>query len=282
MNLLPINFWGTELSIDEHLYVCLEGSQLPFEKYPARISSCFVGIVIQGDIRLEIDCVSYILKEGMILSVFPMEIVELIETSNDLRVMYFTCSAELLNKVLFHFPAEFEMFLKEYPTYTASEKIFNRDKNYIELIKERFEDYGNICRNEILLSHIRCFFLEIYNNLHHELLENPVKNPRRKEIMKKFMRLVFENFKYHRDVAFYADKLNITPKYLSMISMETNGKPAKRIIDDYIVTEIKLMLKISTKSIQEITVELNFPDQSFTSKYFKKHTGFSPKQYRNE
>lgn len=281
MKSFNLNFWGTELVLDDHFSIHSNCKKLPFESFPVRISSEFICIFTQGSADIEVDSVKYHMKGGMILSVFPMQIVEQCYGSDDLELMYLRCSPEILNKILFRFPAEFELFLKEYPSYNAPEDIYKKHKMLFETLKEKFDDYDNICRSEIVMSYIRCFYLEIYNNLHHELLEDPEKNIRRKEIIKAFMSLILENYKTNRDVAFYADKLNITPKYLSIASGEITGKSAKKIIDDYILTEIKLLLKSTTKSIQEITEELNFPDQSFLSKYFKKHAGVSPKQYRN-
>ncbi len=99
--------------------------------------------------------------------------------------------------------------------------------------------------------------------------------------MKDFMQLLINNHLKNREVRFYAEKMNITPKYLSMVTLETNGMNAKRYIDNYIITEIKLLLKSSSKSIQEISVLFNFADQSFFTKYFKHHTNLTPKEYRN-
>ena len=89
-----------------------------------------------------------------------------------------------------------------------------------------------------------------------------------------------ENYKQERSVAFYADKLCVTAKYLSLISKEVSGQPAGNWIDEYVILEAKTLLKSSQMSIQEIADSLNFANQSFFGKYFKHHTGISPKEYR--
>ncbi|WP_288736647.1 helix-turn-helix domain-containing protein, partial [uncultured Parabacteroides sp.] len=95
-----------------------------------------------------------------------------------------------------------------------------------------------------------------------------------------FMQTVLENYKQERSVAFYADKLCVTAKYLSLISKEVSGQPAGNWIDEYVILEAKTLLKSSQMSIQEIADSLNFANQSFFGKYFKHHTGISPKEYR--
>lgn len=79
---------------------------------------------------------------------------------------------------------------------------------------------------------------------------------------------------------FMQDKLCVTAKYLSLISKEVSGQPAGNWIDEYVILEAKTLLKSSQMSIQEIADSLNFANQSFFGKYFKHHTGISPKEYR--
>ena len=82
-------------------------------------------------------------------------------------------------------------------------------------------------------------------------------------------------------MAFYAGELCITPKYLSIITKECVGASAKELIDRYAITELKLQLKSSSIPLKEIAAQLNYPCEAFLCKYFKKHTGMTPSNYRN-
>ena len=91
--------------------------------------------------------------------------------------------------------------------------------------------------------------------------------------------------KYHmqqREIAFYADKMCITPKYLSQAVKDYSGRPASDIIDEYVLAECKSLLLSGNMNIQQIADELNFPSQSVFGKYFKRLTGLSPKDYRRQ
>jgi ATP-dependent helicase/nuclease subunit A len=92
--------------------------------------------------------------------------------------------------------------------------------------------------------------------------------------------LLQENFRTERRVSWYAKQLEITAKYLSEVVKNVSKRTPNEWIDSYVVLEIRVMLKNSTKSIKEITEELNFPNQSFLGKYFKEHVGVSPSEYR--
>ena len=81
--------------------------------------------------------------------------------------------------------------------------------------------------------------------------------------------------------AFFANRLNLTPNYLSSRVKEYSGRTATEWIEDSIILEAKTMLKHTDLTIQEIAYKLKFPTQTFFGKYFKRITGMSPKQYKN-
>jgi AraC-like DNA-binding protein len=94
------------------------------------------------------------------------------------------------------------------------------------------------------------------------------------------LKLLREHVKEQRSVNFYADMLYVTPKHLSMCVKEITGKTCGEIIDEMVVAEAKALLHNSELTIGRVADELNFSDQYFFSKYFKKRTGMSPMNYR--
>ena len=99
-------------------------------------------------------------------------------------------------------------------------------------------------------------------------------------IVERFIALVEEHYREERLIGFYADKLCITPKYLSKLVKENTGRSAGEWIESHVILEARAMLQSSDMTIQQIASSLNFPNQSFFGKYFKRATGLSPKQYR--
>ena len=75
-----------------------------------------------------------------------------------------------------------------------------------------------------------------------------------------------------------------------MVYQNTNGETVKAVsrrtpnewIDDYIILELRVQLKSTTKTIKEIARDLNFPNQSFLGKFFREHVGISPLRYRRQ
>lgn len=96
-----------------------------------------------------------------------------------------------------------------------------------------------------------------------------------------FLRLVRDYHRAQRSIGFYAEKMFISPKYLSLIIKEATGKSAAEWIDQYVLQEAKNLLRYSGKNVQQIAYELNFSNQSSFGKYFKHLTGMSPTQFQN-
>lgn len=103
---------------------------------------------------------------------------------------------------------------------------------------------------------------------------------RREKITQQFRKMVAEHFPEHKEVAYYADHLNITPKYLSEVLQVELGKSAKNFIDEFVMMEAKSLLKQTTMSIQEISHWLGFEDASHFTKSFKKLVKNTPSEYR--
>jgi AraC-like DNA-binding protein len=113
--------------------------------------------------------------------------------------------------------------------------------------------------------------------------EEPTGRQRSRRVIytHEFVRLVRKFFRQERTVKFYADKLCISPKYLSLVIKESTGRSAAEIIDEYVVLEAKNMLRFSSKNVQQVAYDLNFPNQSSFGKYFKHQTGMSPSEFQN-
>ena len=129
---------------------------------------------------------------------------------------------------------------------------------------------------------LQAFFLGFYNYL----LANPRDNQRDKgtqrtnELFNRFMELLEEEFHEGHEVNYYAERMNISRKYLGIIVSGKTGFPPKHIIDEYIVLRLKLAMRTSKRSLKQIAADFHFPDQSALTRYFRTHVGMSPQQYR--
>ena len=95
-----------------------------------------------------------------------------------------------------------------------------------------------------------------------------------------FMKLLHLNYMRERSSEFYASRLCISSKYLSIIVKEVTGRSVSDWISEFVVMEAKNLLRFSGKSVQQVAYALNFSSQSSFGKYFKRLTGISPTEYQ--
>jgi len=230
---------------------------------------------------MKVNLIKHRFVESEIMILFPTQIVEQNNVSNNFSVMYFSIAPSILQEVNFRFPPDFLTFLRQHFYYKVTSDLLQAEQVRFAMIQQKFSDTENCCRREIVMNLLRIFFLELYDKIRRdELAHSTSKHNRRTEIFEGFSNLVMDNYKTNRDVYFYAETLSISPKYLSMITTELSGYGAKQWIDDYVILELKIRLKSTQQSLQRIADELNFADQAFLSKYFKLRTGLSPSEYR--
>lgn len=108
---------------------------------------------------------------------------------------------------------------------------------------------------------------------------NP-KNLREKILLKEFLQLVNANCHKEHNLAYYAGKLSITPKHLSLSIKKLSGHTGAEWINFILLLKIKRMLLNSPMTIQQVSDYFNFPDNSLFGKYFKKQVGLTPRAFR--
>ena len=124
----------------------------------------------------------------------------------------------------------------------------------------------------VFLAHLYSFKKDSEEILHFD-------KSRQQKIFNQFLQLLSIHYKEERSVQFYADKTNITPKYLSNIVHTYTGTPASTVIDHYVVYRIKQVLYTNDINIKTISEMFHFPNQSFFGRYFKRIVGMSPIDY---
>ena len=96
-----------------------------------------------------------------------------------------------------------------------------------------------------------------------------------------FMQLLKEHYVSERNIGFYADKLCLSPKYLSQMVLAASGRHVKDWVRDYVILEAKALLRSRQYTVSQVSDMLNFPNQSFFGVYFKKAVGCSPSAYQS-
>jgi AraC-like DNA-binding protein len=172
------------------------------------------------------------------------------------------------------------LFSMNNPVVPLTSKEIQVFTNYFETIREKMADTSHHYRSPLIKALLLAMFYDMSNVIYRVERQGNRKHTRAEAIFAHFIRLLEDNFRTQHRVSWYAEQLCITPKYLSEIVKKISLRTPNEWIDSYVILEARVLLKNTTKSIKEITDELNFPNQSFLGKYFKEHVGVSPSEYR--
>lgn len=117
-----------------------------------------------------------------------------------------------------------------------------------------------------------------YANSHKPMLEG--LSDRSSELYNDFVSKVSAHFATNSDVAFYADMMNVSPRYLAQVCKKIADKSPKQIIDEHLLAAIRHQLLATSRTAQEIAFAFGFSSQPHFAKFFKKAMGCTPREYR--
>lgn len=237
----------------------------------------------KGSMKLRVNLNEQTIGEGCMMLYGPQNKVSIIEQSEDTvcDMLFFTRG--FMKDALFDF--EMMMPIYQYVSDDTSSllKLESDECSLIENYYTILRDSMQFKKQHILREIVAVMFRTISEFYARRLeeTERPAAKTRQQEYFERFVKQVSMFYREQRSVKFYADSLYITPKYLSTVIKDISGHSAAGWINEFVVQEAKMLLNYSTKSIQEITYELHFSTQSFFGKYFKRHTGVSPSEFRS-
>lgn len=216
-------------------------------------------------VNLELDNQRF--QQGDVLLLPADSIVELKDYSNDLRVIVFVIREELLideNIVLTACPEDFQHLLKmTFLTWDLAQHTPFRKEVVLPIV-------------QAMIANIQC--------LHKDKKTTAVTNTavRQQLLFQNFKRLVHQHCEVQRNIPFYAEKLHITPHYLSAVIKEISGQSVMFWLNRAVILRAKVLLNTKGMMIYEIADRLNFSSPSAFHNFFKRITGLTPKEYQTK
>lgn len=243
-------------------------------------------IVKKGHISLRKNVHEFVLAEHTLFFINPSDVYEFISLSDNIILRIVSFNRRFISRITFDFNRydAYQLVIVDKCTpFKVSEFEISQLWKLIEVLRNlltrneesRFRE--SIIKN-IFLS-ICHYFIDIMNK-NSNLDQHKIS--RKETIVIDFLRLLPEHFKAERNVGFYADNLSITVRHLSSTLKEITGATANELIQKSVITEAKVLLNSTDKTINEIANELQFNDQYYFSNFFKKHIGISPSEFRSQ
>jgi AraC-like DNA-binding protein len=290
LSMLPVN--ETTITLGSRLLV-LDNLHLPRpaeateimlnfkNRFPRKLLMNCMIVVVSGTVRFSVNFRDYEVTAGMCGVIMSGTIVERLDIDDDARVILLSFSHyELPNMMKYQqhnvhrlyalqvvrvnfLPLQMDMLMS---TYRMLRTI---------LTDPSFESM----REETAFSCVNLMISYIENAASNQVAVT-VKSSRKDEIVAMFLKSVNEHYRKRRDLGFYAEQLCLSLKYMSHVVYEHTGRHPTQWIKDYVILDAKAMLRSGHYTVQQVSDELNFPNQSFFGKYFKEAVGISPKKWK--
>lgn len=259
-------------------------SQDVFLNDPVRVNALQVLLVLEGSIDLSIDYVLFQASTNTVVTIMPTHITKVMKYSPNFKGRLMAVSRAFLEQSMMpnHSSSMIQyMKIRKKPTILLQEsEIKTLDESMFRLRQTILQTSHHLQRL-LIQNTLMGFFIEM-GNIFSERKEynTPPSLTRKEELFESFLRILYMYCKEQHVVSFYAEQLYITPQYLSLILKELTGRSANKWIDEALMQEAKILLKAPQATVQQVADALHFSDQSTFGKFFKKHAGMSPMEYR--
>lgn len=267
---------------DKDVAVFEELGNVPIENVP--IDAFVVILCIDGKATCKMEEREFHLEKNDMLFTHPNQFVQSAMVSYD-----FKCRGMIMS------PSYFESIfmlsgnlwdtsiaIKENPLFHLNQQETDNFLLNFTLIKHKLATTELPHHEQIVKLMLQSLLYEFYDNISPLIINHMDKRSYTSAelLFKHFISLLSADSPHRHDVAYYADKLCITPKYLSSICKKQSQKTASEIINGMTINYIKQMLITSDKTIKQIASETGFDNLSFFGKYVKRELGMSPREFR--
>lgn len=251
--------------------------------YPVRLNRItIVAFCMEGYIKFNLGLKNVTMSKNQLYVILPDRIIQTTEVSPDCKVGFMVVRRNFFNSQN-HFIETLNLHhrLMEQSHFNLSEKEMQEHIRIFKMIKEKIADKNHTYRMQIIQN---CFQITFYNIYHlivsqKDVAEKPAPN-NNMALYERFMKYVEEHYRKEHSVNFYADKLCLTPKYLSSVIYEISGKHASEWLHEYIMLEAKALIKSSNMNLKNISDILNFCTPSHFGRFFKRYAGCTPNEYK--
>jgi AraC-like DNA-binding protein len=274
---------------DSYMFSHIKGDSEPMPEFdpPMRLDCLTIIVCRKGSLDAEINLQNYHVKANALLIINPGTLFRLsnIDYSRIDAYILFVSTGFLvdininLNAINIR-----SLIEKRSPVMRISENEASKLVRYFELLDLNARDEETVFSVNIARSVIASLFYQLlqfnFLRISHDESDSEAPRGHRSNYVHDFMRLVHLNYTQHRTVAFYAEKLFISPKYLTVLVKDATGRSAADWINEFVIIEAKNLLRYSGKNVQQVAYALSFSNQSSFGKYFKHLTGMSPSEYQ--
>ena len=252
-------------------------------KSPLRLKGLGLVVCRQGSFQFSLNQADFHAKAGNTLFIPEDAAFRNLQEPGDLEVYILVYQIEPIRDIIGNSVASMYMYSQLTPELscvwpTGEESEFIKYMSLLDNVLQMEENTFSLYEKKLLLLALTYRICSIYNRKLISAGEEAVG--RKNEIFIRLIQLIEKYYMQERGVEFYADKLCLSPKYLSAVSKSICGYTVQELVFKAIIRKSISLLKNTQKDVQEISNEFGFPNASYFGTFFKKQMGMSPQQYR--
>lgn len=217
-------------------------------------------------------------EAGTLIFGGPDSVVQIERASNDLSDFGLSMSSDLFTLAVGgREPKAFDGHLRDFSLQLSPDDVDFLDRlHHLLYLSTRQQEHSSQVTLHLISSFL--WFVSQRWSQHEETALRSMTREQR--LFSDFIQLVNRDVRQQHQVEYYASKLCMAPRYFSTLIRQVSGKPPKEWIDDALLTQVKIELKYTEKTVVQISDDNNFPNPSFFSKFFKRLTGMTPMEYK--
>lgn len=271
-------------SLGDDLIIVTKPQQMPAIIQPQRLECLILGLSLKGRAKYIANTIIYEVKADQTFIISNGSVMQELTFEPDFEGIIYLIKPTFFEDVVKGVKDVSTLFLfsRNFPVCNIDKEEAANIQQYTETIIRKMEQPEHHFRAETIKSLMTALIYDISNAIYRIQNQDRSTVSRAEVIFTQYIKLVEKYFYTERRVSWYAQEMNITPKYLSETVKMVSHRTPNEWIDKYVIMELCSLLMNTTKTIKEIARDLNFPHQSFMGKYFKEHVGVSPSLYRRK
>ncbi len=246
--------------------------------YVLKLGGIFLCLEGEGDVIINEQ--QYHLQPRTMCLAFPGTIVQSLRTDRNFKGYTMAISIDFIREINIPSVTSLYMLVLDYPCVTLTQQQIECVLELCEMLRSKNARKQHPFRTQVnsQLLVMLCYELAAIYTQYHPVKRQPCS--RQDTIFRRFLSLLATEITASREVQYFADKLCITPKYLTIITRQVSGHSATEWISRTVIVKAKSLLSGTQLTVQQISNQLNFPNPSFFGQYFLRHTGMTPKEFR--
>ena len=243
-----------------------------------RSGGIFMCLAGEGDVI--INGHKYHLTAGTLCFAFKGTIIQALDMGEDFKSYTLAINTDFLRELNIPSASSIQMMMRDYPCVTLSPKQVDDILEICKMMHDKDQNSSHPYHEQINQHMLMLLCYELAAIYTHDMPVRHEPCSRQDILFRQFLSLLTTDITISREVQYYADRLGITPKYLTIVTRQMSDRSATAWITRTVILNAKALLSSTQMSVQQISSRLNFPNPSFFGQYFLRHTGLTPKEYR--